>query len=59
MILSIQKLVYSEISQVSGKKIMKYENQKVLEKTLTQGKSKVPDMSTLESIKIKMKKESI
>lgn len=59
MILSIQKLVYSEISQVSGKKIMKYENQKVLEKTLTQGKSKLPDMSTLESIKIKMKKESI
>lgn len=59
MILSIQKLVYSEISQVSGKKIMKYENQKVLEKTLTQGKSKVPDMSTLESTKIKMKKESI
>ena len=59
MTFSIQKLVYSEISQVSGKKIMKYENQKVLEKTLTQGKSKLRDKSTLESVKIKMKKESI
>lgn len=59
MTFSIQKLVYSEISQVSGKKIMKDENQKVLEKTLTQGKSKLPDKSTLESVKIKMKKESI
>lgn len=59
MTFSIQKLVYSEISQVSGKKIMKYENQKILEKTLTQGKSKLPDKSTLESVKIKMKKESI